>query len=51
MMNPFRLRSESYVGKVLDDEEYWEAVELKISARNRLKGVVKSIEKGDVITK
>jgi len=44
-------RIESYVGKVLGDEEYWEAVGLKISARNRLKGVVKSVEKGDVVTK
>jgi len=33
----------------LGDQEYWEAVGLKISARNRLKGVVKDVEKGDVI--
>jgi molybdate transport system regulatory protein len=39
------------VGEVLGDEEYWEAVGLKISARNRLKGVVKSVERGDVVTK
>ncbi|MEM3793830.1 MAG: TOBE domain-containing protein, partial [Candidatus Bathyarchaeia archaeon] len=32
-------------------EEYWEAVGLKISARNRLKGVVKSVEKGEVVAK
>jgi len=44
-------RVENYVGGVLGDEEYWEAVGLKISARNRLKGVVKSVEKGDVVTK
>ncbi|MEM2995597.1 MAG: TOBE domain-containing protein [Candidatus Bathyarchaeia archaeon] len=44
-------RIENYVGEVLGDEEYWEAVGLKISARNRLKGVVKSVEKGDVVTK
>lgn len=44
-------RVESYVGEVLGDEEYWEAAGLKISARNRLKGVVKSVEKGDVIAK
>jgi len=44
-------RVEDYVGEVLGDEEYWEAAGLKISARNRLKGVVKGIEKGDVIAK
>lgn len=44
-------RVENYVGEILGDEEYWEAVGLKISARNRLKGVVKSVEKGDVVTK
>jgi molybdate transport system regulatory protein len=44
-------RVESYVGEILDDEEYWEAAGLKISARNRLKGTVKQVEKGDVIAK
>ncbi|MEM3674687.1 MAG: TOBE domain-containing protein, partial [Candidatus Methanomethyliaceae archaeon] len=44
-------RVENYVGEVLGDEEYWEAVGLKISARNRIKGVVKSVERGDVVTK
>lgn len=44
-------RVENYVGEILGDEEYWEAVGLKISARNRLKGVVRSVEKGDVVTK
>lgn len=44
-------RIENYVGGVLGDEESWEAVGLKISARNRLKGIVKSVEKGDVVTK
>jgi len=44
-------RIESYVGEILDDKEYWEAAGLKISARNRLKGVVKHVEKGDVIAK
>jgi len=42
---------EEYVGGVLGDEEYWEAVGLKISARNRLKGIVKSVEKGDIVAK
>jgi len=44
-------RVEDYVGEILGDQEYWEAAGLKISARNRLKGVVKSVEKGDVIAK
>ncbi len=44
-------RVEDYVGEVLGDKEYWEAVGLKISARNQLKGVVRSVEKGDVIAK
>lgn len=44
-------RVEDYVGEILGDQEYWEAAGLKISARNRLKGVVKSVEKGDIIAK
>jgi molybdate transport system regulatory protein len=44
-------RVESYVDEILGDEEYWEAVGLKISARNRLKGIVRSIDKSDVVTK
>jgi len=44
-------RVEDYVGEILGDQEYWEAVGLKISARNRLKGIVKSVEKGDIIAK
>jgi molybdate transport system regulatory protein len=44
-------RVEDYVGEILGDEEYWEAVGLKISARNKLKGVVKSVDKGDIVAK
>jgi len=44
-------RVEDYVGEILGDEEYWEAVGLKISARNRLKGIVRSVEKGDIVAK
>jgi molybdate transport system regulatory protein len=44
-------RVENYIGEILSEEEYWEAVGLKISARNRLKGVVKSVEKGDIVAK
>jgi len=44
-------RVEEYIGEVLGDEEYWVAAGLKISARNRLKGEVKGVEKGDIIAK
>ncbi len=44
-------RVEGYVGEILGDEEYWEAVGLKISARNRLKGIVKSVEKDKIVAK
>jgi len=42
-------RFEGYLGEVLSDKEYWEAVGLKISARNRLKGKVLAVEK-DALT-
>jgi molybdate transport system regulatory protein len=44
-------RVEDYLGEVLSDSEYWEAVGLKISARNRLRGKVMAVEKGDVTAK
>ena len=44
-------RVEAYIGEILEDKEYWVAAALKISARNKLKGVVKSVDKGDVIAK
>jgi len=44
-------RVEAYVGEVLEDQEYWVAAGLKISARNRLKGTVKTVDKGDIIAK
>jgi len=44
-------RVEDYVGEMLGDEEYWEAVGLKISARNRLRGVVREVEKGVITAK
>ena len=44
-------RVESYVGEIIGDEEYWEAVGLKISARNRLKGTVQQVDKGVVTAK
>jgi molybdate transport system regulatory protein len=36
------------IKEVLKDEEYWEAIGLKLSARNRLNGIVKEVEKGEV---
>jgi molybdate transport system regulatory protein len=50
LLNEYK-RVEGYVGEVLADAEYWEAVRLKISARNRLKGKVRVVEKGDVTAK
>jgi molybdate transport system regulatory protein len=44
-------RVEGYLGEVLSDAEYWEAVGLKISARNRLKGKVLAIEKEGLTAK
>ncbi|MGB9740864.1 MAG: TOBE domain-containing protein [Candidatus Bathyarchaeia archaeon] len=44
-------RLESYLGEVLADAEYWKAVDLEVSARNRLKGMVKAVEKDDVVAK
>lgn len=44
-------RVERYLDEVMLDEEYWEAVGLKISARNRLKGRVISLEKNAVTAK
>ena len=44
-------RVEGYVGEILLDDENWEAVGLKISARNRLKGIVRDVEKGKVASK
>ena len=39
---------ERHLSSVVQDDEYWEAIFTKISARNRLKGVVKGIEKGEI---
>jgi len=44
-------RAEGYLGEVLGDVDYWEAVGLKISARNRLKGKVVAVEKEAVTAK
>jgi molybdate transport system regulatory protein len=44
-------RVDSYLSEVLSDSEYWEVIGLKISARNRLKGKVISIEKNGITAK
>jgi len=44
-------RTRSYLTSVLRDKESWEAIGLKISARNRIKGIVDSVEKGAVTSK
>lgn len=44
-------RTARYVDNVLKDSEYWEAIGLKISARNQLKGIVEEVEEGSVVSK
>jgi molybdate transport system regulatory protein len=41
-------RYEQYLSSLSADEEYWEALDMKISARNKIGGIVKEIEKGEV---
>lgn len=41
-------RVKKYISNLIKDKEFWESVELKITARNRLKGVIKTIEKNEV---
>ena len=50
LLEEYRL-VEGYLSEVLSDAEYWEAVGLKISARNRLKGKVLTVEKEDLTAK
>jgi len=44
-------RVERYLDEIMSDEVYWEALGLKISARNRLKGRVVALEKDAVTAK
>jgi molybdate transport system regulatory protein len=39
---------EHYLWCVSEDKDYWEALDMKISARNRIRGVIEGIEKGEV---
>lgn len=45
------VRVKRYAKDMLKDSEQWEAIGLKISARNRINGVVKDVDKGPVTTK
>jgi molybdate transport system regulatory protein len=42
-------RVSEYVKQLLEDKYFWEATGLKLSARNRLKGKITSIEKDGVV--
>jgi molybdate transport system regulatory protein len=44
-------RVDAYLSGVLANQEYWEVLGLKISARNQLKGKVVSIEKDGITAK
>jgi molybdate transport system regulatory protein len=44
-------RAEDYVGGLLADEEHLEMIGLKISARNRLEGIVKEVETDKITAK
>jgi len=44
-------RTARYVDSVLKDSEYWEAVGLRISARNFLQGTVERVDDGPVVSK
>ena len=50
LINEYR-RVEGFMSEVLEDQEYWEVLGLKISARNQLKGKVVSIEKDGITAK
>ncbi|MFH0848570.1 MAG: TOBE domain-containing protein [archaeon] len=44
-------RTTRYLGRVLKDDIYWEAIGLRISARNCLQGTVEEVEDGPVVSK
>ncbi|MCW4015817.1 MAG: TOBE domain-containing protein [Candidatus Bathyarchaeota archaeon] len=50
LLNEYR-RAECYMSEVMGDQTCWEDIGLKISARNRLKGTVQSVEKGIITAK
>jgi molybdate transport system regulatory protein len=40
-----------YMSEIMGDDTNWEAIGLKISARNQLKGIVQKVEKGIITAK
>jgi molybdate transport system regulatory protein len=44
-------KTNEYLSQLLQDKNHWEWIGLKISARNRLKGIVEDVEKGSVTSK
>ena len=44
-------RAECYMSEIMGDGTKWETIGLKISARNKLKGKVKNVEKGVITAK
>ncbi len=44
-------RTERYLSRALRDGESWEAIGLRISARNRLRGIVEGVEKDSIASK
>jgi molybdate transport system regulatory protein len=44
-------KTDKYLSQVLQDKNRWEWIGLKISARNRLTGIVEDVEKGSVTSK
>ena len=44
-------RAECYMSEIVGDETQWEDIDLKISARNRLKGTVQQVDKGVITAK
>jgi len=44
-------RTNKYLSQILQDKNHWEWIGLKISARNRFKGIVEDVEKGSVTAK
>lgn len=44
-------RAESYMSEIVGDETQWEDIDLKISARNKLKGTVQQVDKGVITAK
>ncbi len=44
-------RAENYIGELVGNNTQWENIEMKISARNKLKGTVQQVDKGIITAK